>query len=211
VTLKEPIEPITRAVYHYILRTFAQTGKPPSVDAIVKALNLADTATGEHYLESIEAGGGLYRDRATRQILSAYPFSAVPTPHQVTLAGKQDVYAMCAIDALGMPFMLDTDAVIRSSCQQCGDALTVQIMAGAISAVIPQETVVVCASAPANSCAATDQCPYMNFFCNLEHAQTWQAKHPQLISTLLSLPEALAAGRFNFEHLLRPADGISQR
>ena len=204
VTLKNPSDPTARAIYEYILQTFAHTGHPPSVETIVQALNLPDRATGEHYLRDIETGGGIYRDSVTGKILSAYPFSATPTPHRITLSGDQDVYAMCAIDALGMPFMLDTDAVIHSSCQQCERALTLHITKGAISAVTPQEMVVVYVNAPAKCCAATDQCPYINFFCSPEHAQTWQANQPQLISKALMLTEALDLGRATFEHLLHP-------
>ncbi len=99
MTVKNPSDPTARAIYEYILRTFAQTGRPPSVETIVQALNLPDMATGEHYLRDIETGGGIYRDSVTGKILSAYPFSATPTPHRITLSGDQDVYAMCAIDA----------------------------------------------------------------------------------------------------------------
>src|SRR5260221_1923667 len=167
-------------------------------------------ATGEHYLRDIETGGGIYRDSVTGKILSAYPFSAAPTPHRVTLGGNQDVYAMCAIDALRMPFMLHTDAVIHSTCQQCDRALTLHITNGAISVVTPQEMVVVYVNTPANCCAATDQCPYINFFCSPEHAQTWQANQAHLISKALTLPEALDLGRAPFENLLHPVKGNIQ-
>src|SRR5258708_19777270 len=210
VTVKNPSDPTARAIYEYILRTFAQTGHPPSVETIVQALNLPDRATGEHYLRDIETGGGIYRDSVTGKILSAYPFSATPTPHRITLGVDQDVYAMCAIDALGMPFMLKTDAVIHSTCQQCDRALTLDITNEAISAVSPQEMVVVYVNAPANCCAATDQCPYINFFCGPEHAQTWQASQPQIISKTLMLPEALDLGRATFENLLHSVEGNIQ-
>src|SRR5258708_40220481 len=109
-----------------------------------------------------------------------------------------------------MLFMLNTDAVTLSTCQQCGTALTLHITNRAISAVSPQEMVVVYVNAPANCCAATDQCPYINFFCNPEHAQTWQANHPQLISKALTLPDALDVGRATFEHVLHPIGGNIQ-
>src|SRR5260221_11883377 len=143
VTLKNPSDPTARAIYEYILRTFAHTGRPPSVETTVQALNLPDRERGEHYLSVIETGGGIYRDSVTGKILSAYPFSAAPTPHRFTLGGDQDVYAMCAIDALGMPSMLNTDAVIHSTCQQCDRALALHITNGAILAVSPQEIVLV--------------------------------------------------------------------
>src|SRR5258708_2315653 len=106
VTLTSPTDPTTRAVYHTILRTFAQTGNPPSLETLISAMNLPDASTGEHYLTEIEVGGCISLAAIPRQILSAYPFSAVSTAHRVTV-GDLEVYAMRAIDALGMPFMLD--------------------------------------------------------------------------------------------------------
>ena len=122
------------------------------------------------------------------------------------LRGHPEVYAMCALDALGMPFMLDTDGIIYSSCQQCSKELSIRVTKRAISAVVPDDIVVVCATVPANCCAATDQCPYINFFCGAEHARLWQREHPQLTAQLLSLPEALEAGRAVFANLLRSPD-----
>jgi len=113
---------------------------------------------------------------------------------------------MCAIDALGMPFMFDMDAVIHSRCPQCGKELTVRINEGIISGAVPDEMIVVYASAPANCCAATDQCPYINFFCSLEHARSCQANQPQLTSKVMSLVETMDAGRATFGNLLRSPD-----
>lgn len=204
---KTPTDPVTRAVYQQFLRLFALTGQPPTVEALVTAAMLPDAATANHYLSQMEAVGCLYRNPASGQITSAYPFSAVPTPHRVSLANDSDVYAMCAIDALGMPFMLNLDAIIHSSCQQCGKELTVHIANGTISTALPHDIVVLYATAPEDCCAATDQCPYINFFCGLEDAHTWQARHLDLDSKVMNLAEALDAGRATFGHLLHPIEG----
>lgn len=44
----------------------------------------------------------------------AYPFSGRPTPHRVRLGPAAEANAMCAIDALGIPFMVGTSAEIVS-------------------------------------------------------------------------------------------------
>ncbi|HVE96410.1 MAG TPA: organomercurial lyase [Pseudonocardiaceae bacterium] len=48
-------------------------------------------------------------------IAVAYPFSTTPTRHVVRIANRIDVYAMCAIDALGVAAMLAADVVISST------------------------------------------------------------------------------------------------
>ena len=202
MTLSVPTDPITRAVYRHILRTFAETGHPPSTEAIAAAVGLPDAAA-DRYLRIIEAADGLCRDPATGNILSAYPFSAAPTPHRVELGTGATVYALCVIDALGIPFLLDTDAVIHSACAHCGSGLTVRVVGGALSGVSPAETVVVCASAPADCYAATGQCPFINFFCSPTHAQAWRETHTGVRSALMDVAGAAACGRQVFAPLLR--------
>lgn len=48
----------------------------------------------------------LLRIDGDRRVVVAYPFSAQPTRHRVTLHDGRTYYAMCAIDALGIPYML---------------------------------------------------------------------------------------------------------
>lgn len=201
--LKGAVDPTTLAIYRHILKTFGETGHPPSGAMLAAAHHLPDLATVHHYLAALEAGGGLYRDPAMGDILAAYPFSAVPTAHRVELKAGHQAYAMCAIDALGIPLMLDTDVTIHSLCAHCGKELSLQITSGTITTVAPAEIVVGCASAPANCCAATDQCPFINFFCGPPHAQAWQERYAHLTTKRMSLAEAFEHGRRVFSHLLR--------
>ena len=46
----------------------------------------------------------------------AYPVSAWPTDHEVSLADGRRFYAMCAVDALGSAFNFGQDASIVSRC-----------------------------------------------------------------------------------------------
>src|SRR6266536_1670989 len=57
---------------------------------------------------------------ATGELAGAYPFVANPRGHQVHLTGGLTVQAYCAIDALGIPAMLDQDATITSTTRSPG-------------------------------------------------------------------------------------------
>ncbi len=48
------------------------------------------------------------------KIIAAYPFSIRPTRHRVELENGVTVSAMCAIDALGIPPMVNCNATIYS-------------------------------------------------------------------------------------------------
>lgn len=67
------------------------------------------------------------------RVRAAYPFSAVPTAHAVTIEGGPSVYAMCAIDALGMADMLGRNMVIASLDPRSGDAIRVTVENGHVS------------------------------------------------------------------------------
>ena len=57
----------------------------------------------------------------------AYPFSGPPTRQQVQLDGFPAVYAMCAIDALGIPAMAGRDGRIAAVDPRDGAAVVVSV------------------------------------------------------------------------------------
>ena len=72
----------------------------------------------------------------------AEPFSAVPTAFAVESGGRS-WWGNCIWDALGIPAMLQRDAVIRSSCPDCGEAMTLEVRDGRLrGAALPAAGVV---------------------------------------------------------------------
>lgn len=63
------------------------------------------------------------------EILMAGPFSAVPTPFQVT-TNTFSTYANCIWDSLGIPAMIKGDAVIHTNCADCGEQATLRVRDG---------------------------------------------------------------------------------
>lgn len=57
----------------------------------------------------------------------ANPFSAIPTAYRVS-AGDRWWYANCAWDAFGICAALGVDGRIETSCADCGEALTVDVI-----------------------------------------------------------------------------------
>ena len=58
----------------------------------------------------------------------AYPFAARPTEFEVVLLrdGARR-WACCAIDALGIPALLDEPVRVESRCHECGDPLVIPV------------------------------------------------------------------------------------
>ena len=61
----------------------------------------------------------------------ANPFSAVPTPFLVEF-DDYACYGNCIWDAMGIVAMRGRDALIKTSCGDCGALMEVRIVAGAL-------------------------------------------------------------------------------
>jgi hypothetical protein len=62
------------------------------------------------------------------EILMAGPFSAVPTPFHVTVPAFS-AYGNCVWDALGIAATVHSDAVVETSCADCGTAARIEVRA----------------------------------------------------------------------------------
>ncbi|NIM90637.1 MAG: hypothetical protein GTO17_06775 [Candidatus Aminicenantes bacterium] len=143
----------------------------------------------------------LDNDKAT--ILAAYPFSGSETSHQVSLKGKgyKRVYAMCAIDALGIGFMFDCDVTIDSRCYHCEERIEIEVKDNKIVFLDPSSIVVWC-DMEYSSCAATSICGNINFFSSEKHFGEWQEGRPRRKGSLLPIQEAFYLGKLFFKNRL---------
>jgi alkylmercury lyase len=184
-----------------ILKAFARNGKAPSVREVAQALSLPieHVLTGFQKLAEYDL---IVWKQGGAHLRSAYPFSGVSTVHQVLTDAGTPLYAMCAIDALGIPFMLGQGASVRSACFFCQHLVRVDITGGLLQRPYPS-TSIVWFSERDGCCVAEARCPLMNFFCNEEHLQAWLAKSPNEPGTSLSLMDALEVGKAAFGDLLK--------
>ncbi len=187
------------AVHQFILETFAKTGRSPTLEDIRRAVALSNEEEADSLVAELERRGPVHRNAITH----AYPFSHEPTPHKVQVAGGPQVYAMCAVDALGIPFMPKKDAEIRSVCVRCGAEVQIRVKSEQITQQSSADIAVWLPTVKENCVAATDLCPDINFFCSPEHLKQWNTAHPEQNGQLLTLAQALAYGRKTFEPLLQ--------
>ena len=104
---------------------------------------------------------------------------------------------MCAIDALGIPAMFDEPVSIASSNALRGEEIRVELEPDGRGQWYPQEAVVVSGTTGGReSCDCC--CPVLNFFASAMNAGGWLAAHPRVTGIVISMPEAVAAGRAVF-------------
>jgi alkylmercury lyase-like protein len=199
--LPEPL----RALHRRLLAAFLTLGGPPEPAAV------AGMAAGlgldpDRALGALAAADLVHRDPASGTISVVYPFSGRPTAHQVELAGGPTVFAMCALDALGIPQMTHRDARIRATDPVSSQPVTVDVLHGAWRWE-PATTVVLVATATGGTCGAVADCccPHINFHTDPQHAQTYLQAHPGMTGELLNQADAVATARRIFGGLLDPS------
>ncbi|MET9966189.1 organomercurial lyase [Streptomyces sp. NPDC006356] len=198
-----PVEGGLRAVQRAVLRHFATTGgAPDATDLEPQAAAYGRTATD--VLADLVADDFLTLDEHGR-IRAAYPFSAVPTGHRLRLADGIEVWAVCAIDALGMPDMLGTDAVITSADPVTGETITVTFTAGHVT-WHPSSAVVYLGQRSCTGPAADVACGALKFFADRRTARQWADQHRDFTSEVISQDRAEALGRSTFTSLLADSE-----
>ena len=189
-----------RRLHRAVLGHFLETGGPPDrswLDDTATRLGIdpdpARAALAAADLVHVDSG----------RVRVAYPFSGVPTGHRVRLAGGPEVWAMCAIDALGIPQMTGRDATITAADPHAGDPVRVDL-AGPSWQWSPPSAVVLWAYAQERpgEHAALCSCPHVNFVTSPDHAGAYLAGHPGLTGHLIGQRAAVELGRALFGPLL---------
>lgn len=231
--------------YQAVLLAFPATGGPPD-RATLRALARRHAVPLEATLARMAQQDLVQRDPSTGAIRAAYPFSGVPTAHHVTLLATpadssastpMDLYAMCALDALGIPLMLRRDALVTSVDPITNEPIRVAVRQARAAplAQMPQvspdaadnaadlddwaadwepTTAVVFARPEEHECAggvaAGSCCPLTNFFVTNEQAERWAEGHGSAEDVVLTQDEALRRAYTLFAGVLdRLADGDS--
>ncbi len=204
----DPVDPAELAVHRAILTAFAATSQPPTraeLDRVAQEMGTeAEPVLARlHEADTIRLGsdGG---------IRVAYPFSATPTRHRVRLApgteANSEVFAMCAVDALGMPAMLGVDAVITTTDPVSEAPIAVTVVSG--ESIWDPATAVVFVGARSGSDpygggpSADTCCDCLNMFTDPASADAWVRAHPDVEGEVVNRAEAEALGRGIFGVLL---------
>lgn len=206
-----------RAIHRQVLYGFATGGRAPGRAELAASAQVTE-ADAERALAWLHEHDLLRLDEAAR-IRSAYPFSAVPTGHRVRIEAGPEVFAMCAIDALGIAAMLIRAITVTSADPVTREEIIVQVAAdGRTATWRPDSTVVYlgqrgdCAPCDGPATGSSDGlggpaaedvcCGQVNFFATTDNARTWAAAHPGVTGQILPQPKALLLATEVFGPLL---------
>ena len=183
----------SRRLYALILYRFTQGGPPHNRD--LERLGFHEDALSQLLSRDLVALGD------DGQVAVAYPFSAVATRHRVVAEDGQVYWAMCAIDALGMPYLLHQAAEIHAREPDSDQSINIAIDPVADTPNGNPTSAVVVVARSGDGCAAGCLCPHTNLFASAAAGERYLATS-ELHGTILDLPAATAAGRRLFGDLL---------
>jgi len=189
-----------RELHRAVLRRFLATGAPPTARWMRQTA--AEAGLDASAVNELAAADAVHISNGV--VTVAYPFSGTPTPHRVELDGLPAVYAMCAIDALGLPAMTGRDGQITSADPADGTPIQVTVYNGTWSWT-PATAVVVAGRAADCSTERGSfevMCPNTAFHASPQSAHAYLASHTGLDAQILDAGTAIEAGRFNFATLL---------
>lgn len=173
-TLSTPeIEVLTQ-----IFRAILKSGKAPTIKKLNIALRKSSPSISS-VINKLEEKDLLFRRKKTKKILSIYPLSLLPTDHKVILEKSESLFAMCAVDALGIPNMFKENAKIVSKCEGCKQEIIIQIKNGMIISK-SHPHILIWSPRKQESPQAKTCCPLVNFFCSERHLKEWGVKNPDL-------------------------------
>jgi len=189
-----------RELHRAVLRRFLEAGAPPTARWLRQAA--AEAGLGASAVDELAAADAVHVVNGV--VAVAYPFSGTATPHRVALDGLPAVYAMCAIDALGLPLMTGRDGQITSADSYDGTPIVVSVRGGTWLWT-PSSAVVVAGRATdcGTECSSFQaMCPNTAFHASPESARAHLARHGDLDAQILDQDTAIECGRLNFGALL---------
>jgi len=124
------IDSLVRDVRLFVFGRAAVTGRVLQPSEIASALQRPQPDIREA-LDHLAAGKVLILAPNSGAIWAANPFCAVPSAFRVE-AGGTSYQGICIWDAMGIAAALGKDAVIKATCGDCGDAVSLEIRDGSL-------------------------------------------------------------------------------
>lgn len=121
---------LDREVRLHVFGQVVATRRAPSTTETAAALGVP-TAEVEAAYRRLAEGRVLVLTPGTLEVRMANPFSAVPTNFRVETREAWH-WGNCAWDALGISAALRADAVVRTTCGDCGAPLHVRVAGGRV-------------------------------------------------------------------------------
>jgi alkylmercury lyase len=153
-------------------------GEPVSPDSLAEAWNMPLEQVHAIF-EQAGALGTLQLDDSGNMVGSA--ISLVPSSHKFQVNGKT-LYAWCAYDAIYIPGVIGTNALIDSIDPLSNESIRLKVSPEGVMESEPEgiAVTVVGMEADVRGGAESSRCSQMHFFVSEENARKWSADYPDV-------------------------------
>jgi len=112
-------------------------GEPVDQAGLVTATDLPPEGV-RTLLQGLTERGLIVLEPNSGQVVGSWGLSSVQTGHRLRIRNRE-LFAWCALDAVGIPAALGEDANITSSCHQCGSIIHVELTRGRVTLADPAD------------------------------------------------------------------------
>lgn len=112
------------AAFYSILK-----GKAASANDLALQCDLALNIVQQCIKEMADQGILVINEQ--RAVVGSHGLSLIPSDHRLSING-QNLFTWCAVDAVGIPAALETDAAVRSKCFQCSQPIEITMSGGEV-------------------------------------------------------------------------------
>jgi hypothetical protein len=172
------LNPLEKETLRAMFLAILELGRAPTIEELQLKM---EKTTEEiiHILDELEQKDVLLRRKGTQEIVSIYPVSLTSTEHQVIFEDGKKLFAMCALDAVGIPSLFKINARVDSRCEWGTEKTFIEIRDEKIAAKSHPD-ILIWNTDEIIIPAAETCCPLMNFFCTEEHLKKWESKNSEL-------------------------------
>lgn len=180
-------------VFNYIIERYSKFDTTHTLNEIEKELNISPQDL-EKVITKLERIGVIYREKdADENVIPR--ISKIGYDHKTILNDGRilkPIEAACVIDALGLPFTYNQDAMIFSIDPISKQEIKIEIKDEQIVSQQPEDLLVYLGS----------QCSTTLFFSSNETLKEWEKQNPSQKGTIVNMNQALVLARKLFENRL---------
>ena len=196
---QDKLSPELKVAHQSVLRSLVNNARPPSEKEMAQLLGRENV---ERSLQKLMQDDLIVLDATEKNVVGAYPVTIEQTPHHVRVH-DHSIYAMCALDAVSVAPMFNTQVEINSLCHMTETAISMEMNGYDILNSQPSSSIRVGVrwQMPTGA-AAHSMCLEMVFLLDEQVALQWQNGDTENKS-LFTLHEAVAFGSEFFVPLLK--------
>jgi len=195
---QDELTPELKLLHQHMIHTLIYKGRVLNTQELESLVGLSNIASS---LQILAGKDLIVIDEDGWTPVGAYPVTLEPTPHKI-LVNKNQIFAMCALDALAVAPMFGLSAIIESNCHVSETNIRIVVENDVIASSAPSRDLMLGIRwHNPGKVAAHSLCKEMVFLIDKTTALEWRARDSDTHS-IFNLTDALAFAAAYFTPLM---------